>query len=203
MRTLSEWASKAALGDIPRPVERLTRSPEEALAFARQLGRPVVAKAGGVAHKSDFGAVRLGLDPVRLGAAWPELAALGDGTVLVAEQVAADLELIIGGLRDPQFGPVVSVGLGGVAAEVFKDVVFVLAPPLPEELERALGELRGAALLDGHRGGPAVDRAAVGKIVDAVARLLLEDESVVEVDCNPVLVSGGKPVVADALVVKA
>lgn len=202
MRTLSEWASKAALGDIPRPVERLTRSSAEALAFARRLGRPVVAKAGDVAHKSEFGAVRLGLDIDGLAAAWPELAALGDGTVLVAEEVKADLELMVGGLRDPQFGPVVSVGLGGVAAEVLKDVVFVLAPPEPGELDRALGELRGAALLDGHRGRPALDRAALVRIVDAVSRLLLEDESVVEVDCNPVLVTAGKPVVADALVVK-
>ena len=202
MRTLSEWASKAALGDIPRPVERLTRSSAEALAFARRLGRPVVAKAGDVAHKSEFGAVRLGLDIDGLAAAWPELAALGDGTVLVAEEVKADLELMVGGLRDPQFGPVVSVGLGGVAAEVLKDVVFVLAPPEPGELDRALGELRGAALLDGHRGRPTLDRAALVRIVDAVSRLLLEDESVVEVDCNPVLVTAGKPVVADALVVK-
>ena len=202
MRTLSEWASKAALGDIPRPVERLTRSAADAVAFARQLGRPVVAKASDVAHKSEFGAVRLGLDADRLAQAWPELAALGDGTVLVAEQVEAELELIVGGLRDAQFGPVVSVGLGGVAAEVLKDVVFVLAPPAPGEVDQALGELRGAALLNGHRGRPPLDRGALAKIVDAVARLLVEDESVLEIDCNPVLVSHGRPLVADALVVK-
>jgi len=202
VRTLSEWASKAALGDIPRPVERLTRSAGEAVSFARQLGRPVVAKAGDLAHKSDFGAVRMDLDPERLAAAWPELAALGDGTVLVAEQVQAELELIVGGLRDPQFGPVVSVGLGGVAAEVFGDVVFLLAPPEPGELERALGELRGAALLNGHRGRPPLDRAGLARIVDAVSHLLIEDETVLEIDCNPVLVSAGRPLVADALVVK-
>jgi len=202
MRTLSEWASKAALGDIPRPAERLTRSASEAVAFAQQLGGPVVAKASDVAHKSELGAVRLGLDADRLARAWPELASLGDGTVLVAEQVEAELELIVGGLRDPQFGPVVSVGLGGVAAEVLNDVVFVLAPPAPGELDRALGELRGAALLNGHRGRPLLDRAALARIVDAVARLLVADESVVEIDCNPVLVSRGKPLVADALVVK-
>ncbi len=202
MKALSEWASKAALGDIPRPVERLTRSVADAVAFARQLGRPVVAKASDVAHKSEFAAVRLGLDAERLAKAWPELAALGDGTVLVAEQVEAELELIVGGIRDPQFGPVVSVGLGGLAAEVLNDVVFLLAPLEPGELDRALGELRGAALLNGHRGRVPVDRAALAKIVDAVAHLLVVDESVLEIDCNPVLVSRGKPVVADALVVK-
>jgi hypothetical protein len=202
VKPLSEWASKAALGDIPRPNERLTRSREEAIAFSRKLGRPVVAKSSNVAHKTEFRAVRLGLDPERLGRVWAELAALGDGTVLVAEQVEAELELIVGGLRDPQFGPVVSVGLGGVAAEVLRDVVFVLAPPLAGELESALAELRCAPLLNGHRGRPRVDRAALARIVDAVSRLLVEDESVVEVDCNPVLVSGGRPLVADALVVR-
>ena len=126
----------------------------------------------------------------------------GQAYFTAIHEVKADLELMVGGLRDPQFGPVVSVGLGGVAAEVLKDVVFVLAPPEPGELDRALGELRGAALLDGRRGRPALDRAALVRIVDAVSRLLLDDESVVEVDCNPVLVTAGKPVVADALVVK-
>ena len=203
MTALSEWASKAALGDIPRPNERLTRSREEAIAFARRVGGPVVAKASNVAHKTEFGAVRLGLDAERLGSTWAELAALGDGTVLVAEQVEAELELIVGGLRDPQFGPVISVGLGGVAAEVHHDVVFVLAPLVAGELESALAELRCAPLLNGHRGRPRVDRAMLARIVDAVARLLMEDESVIEIDCNPVLVSGGRPLVADALVVKA
>jgi hypothetical protein len=204
MTALSEWESKAALGPgLPRPLERLTKSREEAEAFAHELGRPVVAKASGPAHKTEAGLVRTGLDAQRLAVCWEELARAGDGTVLVAEQVTADLELIAGGLRDPQFGPLVSVGLGGVAAEVYRDSVFILAPPEPGELERALGKLRCAPLLDGFRGRPAVDRAALGSIVDAIANLLLRDEGVVEVDCNPVLVRGGKPLVADALVVRA
>jgi hypothetical protein len=134
---------------------------------------------------------------------WDELARLGDGTVLIAEQVRGELELIVGGVRDPQFGPVVSVGIGGVAAEVFGDAVFVLSPTEPGELERALTGLRAVRLLDGWRGAPPVDRDALGQIVDAVGRLLAEDESVVEVDCNPVLISGGLPLVLDALVVTA
>jgi len=200
---LSEWESKALLGQrLPRPRELLSRASAEAVDFAAQIGGPVVAKASGVAHKSDAQLVRLGLDATSLAACWDELATAGDGTVLVAEQVVAELELIVGGLRDPQFGPLVSLGLGGVAAEVFDDVVFVLAPPEPGELDAAIAELRIAPLLAGHRGRPPVDRQALAEIVDAVADLLTSDPGVVEIDCNPVMVSGGRPVVVDALVVR-
>lgn len=200
---LSEWDSKQALGsDLPRPREIRATELDEALGFARELGGPVVAKASGVAHKTEGGLVRRGLDGDGLAACWEQLAAAGDGAVLVAEQVQAELELIVGGLVDPQFGPLVSVGLGGIAAEVLDDVALVLAPPEPGELAAALGELRGAALLDGYRAGPPVDRAELERIVDAVAGLLA-DPAVTEIDCNPVLVRDGHPLVVDALVVRA
>jgi hypothetical protein len=201
---LSEWESKAALGPLlPRPREALTRSRKEAVAFARDLGSRVVAKASGPAHKTEAGLVRTGLDEQSLASCWDELANAGDGAVLVAEQVEAELELIAGGLRDPQFGPLVSIGLGGVAAEVFRDTAFILAPADPGEVEKAIATLRCAPLLEGFRGRPPVDKTALRSIVDAIANLLLTDESVVEVDCNPVLVSGGRPLVVDALVVRA
>ena len=200
---LSEWESKELLGPgLPRPRERRTTGVEDAAAFAVEVAGPVVAKASGVAHKTEGGLVRLDLDADALGSCWAELADAGDGTVLVAEQVRGELELIVGGLRDPQFGPLVSVGLGGVATEVFADVAFVLAPPEPGELDRALDRLRAAPLLDGHRGQRAVDRAALHAVVDAVAGLLHRDPSVVEIDCNPVLVVDGRPIVVDALVVR-
>lgn len=204
MKALNEWESKAALGpDLPRPRERLTFSAQEARRFALELGCPAVAKASGPSHKTEAGLVRTGLDPEGVAACWAELASAGDGAVLVAEQVDYDLELIAGGLRDPQFGALVSIGLGGVAAEVFHDVVFILAPPEPGEVEKAIAGLRCAPLLDGFRGKPPVDIQALRSIVDAIANLLLADESVVEIDCNPVLVSAGRPLVADALVVRA
>lgn len=199
---LSEWASKLLLGpSVPRPREVLTTSRDAAVTFARDVSGLVVAKASGVAHKSDHGLVRLGLDAAAVGVCWDALAAAGDGTVLVAEQVHGDIELIIGGVRDQQFGPVVSVGLGGVTAEVFGDVVFVLSPPEPGEVAQAIAELRSAPLFDGYRGRPEIDRQALHDIVDAVAELLERDPTVIEVDCNPVLVVDGCPVVVDALVV--
>ena len=197
---MTEWEAKQRLG-VPTPRERLTRTRDDAAGFASFLAGPVVAKASGLAHKTEAGAVRFGLDPGGVARVWDELAALGDGTVLVAEQVRGELELIVGGFRDPQFGPVVSVGAGGIAAEVFGDAAFVLSPVEPGELDRALAGLRASRLLDGWRGAPPVDRAALAGIVDAVGRLLAVDPSVVEVDCNPVLISGGRPLVLDALVV--
>ena len=126
--SLSEWESKRLLGPrLPRPAEMLSRTVEQACAFASEHG-VVVAKASGVAHKSDADLVRVGLDVDGVRACWAELAAGGDGTVLVSEMVRGDLELIVGALRDPQFGILVSLGLGGVAAEVLRDAVFLLAP---------------------------------------------------------------------------
>jgi hypothetical protein len=200
---VTEWESKGLLGDVPRPREKLTRSRAKAVEFAAQLDGPVVAKASGVAHKTEAGAVRVGLDAAGVERCWDELARLGDGTVLIAEEVRGEYELIVGGLRDAQFGAVVSVGLGGVAAEVFRDAAFALAPLEPGELDSALDGLRGARLLAGWRGAPALDRGELAKIVDAVAGLLDRDPGVVEVDCNPVIVRDGRPLVADALVVKA
>lgn len=196
---MTEWESKLALGDVPRPREALTRSLEEALEFARALGGPVVAKASGLRHKSEQGGVRLEAD---LETCWHELAEMGDGTVLVAEQVRGELELLAGGVRDPQFGPILSVGLGGVAAEVLDDVAFVLSPPEPGELERALGRLRCAPLLRGWRGRPPVELGALTCILEAVAELLEHDPRVVEVDVNPIVVQQGRPLVVDALVVR-
>lgn len=200
---LTEWESKELLGpQLPVPRESRTTTVDEAVRLAAEWGCPVVAKASGVAHKSDAGLVRLGLDADALPTAWAELAAGGDGTVLIAEQVSGELELIVGGRRDDTFGALVTVGLGGVAAEVLDDVAVLLSPPLPGELDAALDGLRGARLLAGYRGSPPVDRASLGRVVAAVADLLDRDPNVLEIDCNPVLVRDGQPVVLDALVVK-
>jgi hypothetical protein len=202
MTALSEWESKRRLGKaLPRPAEILATSREQAEAFATRVNGPVVAKASGVAHKTEGGLVRFGLWPADIGDAWDELAAAGDGTVLLAEQLKAELELIVGGYRDPGFGPLVTIGIGGIAAEIFSDVVAILAPPEEGEVAEAVARLTGHRLLAGIRGGQPVDLTALHRIVMAVARLLESDPAVVEVDCNPVMVCRGVPIVADALVV--
>lgn len=203
MSVMTEWASKRLLGFDPMdPRETLTNDVGEAVRFAREVGGPVVAKASGVTHKSDRGLVRTGLDADAVATCWHALAAAGDGTVLLAEEVTGDLELIAGGLRDPQFGPVVMIGFGGVFAEVIGDTAFVLAPPESGEVDRALARLRGGPLLDGYRGISPVDRAELHAIIDAISDVLVRDEDVIEIDVNPILVRDGHPMVLDALVVR-
>ena len=202
MKTLNEWDSKARLGDqLPRPAEILATSREQAQQFAATVNGLVVAKASGVAHKTESDLVRLGLVPADIGEVWDDLAVAGDGTVVLAEQINAELELIVGGYRDPGFGPLVTVGIGGIAAEIFSDIVAILAPPEEGEVAAAVAELAGKQLLAGIRGGSPVDLAALGNIIGAVSELLCSDPTVVEIDCNPVMVRNGVPVVADALLV--
>ena len=201
LRALSEWESKQRLRALPLVPERRTTSLNDAAIAVAELRVPLVAKASGVAHKSDRGLVRLRLTPREVLEAWPELAGAGDGSVLVAEYIAGELELVVGGTRDPHLGPAVTVGLGGVATEAFGDTVTVLAPPEPGEVRSALSRLRGAALLQGYRGSTPVDLTALTTIVEAVSALLTEDGDVMEIDCNPVIITNGKPTVVDALVV--
>ena len=148
-----------------------------------------------------LGLVRLGLRPADVGAAWDELAAAGDGTVLLAEQLEAELELIVGAYRDASFGPLVTIGIGGIAAEIFADMVAILAPPEPGEVSTAVAQLAGHRLLKGIRGGPPIDLEALETIVNVVAEAIVSDPEIAEIDCNPVMVCSGKPIVADALVV--
>ena len=201
LTALTEWESKQRLRGLPLVPERRTRSLAEAARAVAELRAPFVAKASGVAHKSERGLVRLDLSPEEVLDVWHELAGAGDGTVLVAEFVRGELELVVGGLRDPHFGPAVTIGLGGTAAEIFDDTATVLAPLEPGEVESAARALRGAPLLHGYRGAKPIDLDALEAIVQAVADALLEQDEIIEIDCNPVIISEGAPRVADVLVV--
>lgn len=205
MRIWTEWESKRALGpDLPLPRELLTHELEAALEFVDETGPEVVAKSSGVAHKSERGLVRVGIDARGLREEFGTLAAAGDGRVLVAEMVRdAEYELIVGGMRDDVFGPFVAVGVGGIATEILRDSAFLLSPPSAKELDQALLGLSAAALLSGVRGRPPLNRPALHQIVIAVGRLLEQEPSVIEVDCNPVMVVRGEPIVVDALVTES
>jgi acyl-CoA synthetase (NDP forming) len=111
------------------------------------------------------------------------------------------LELIVGMTRDPQVGPVVLVGLGGILAEALDDVAVGLAPIGRAEALAMLDGLRGSRLLDGLRGRPPIDRQAVADVVVAVGRLAAERSDIVEIDLNPVVAGPRGAVAVDALVV--
>jgi hypothetical protein len=205
-------ALMAAAGIRVTPLHAVTDT-AAAVAAARTLGGEIALKldAIGLAHKSDSGAVRLGLSGDEgVAAASDELLALGrqlstDGVtirgLLVEPMAPPGLELIVGLVRDPGFGPLVMVGIGGVLAEVLDDVVLRLAPVTVEEAGTMLGELRGARLLDGVRGRPPVDRAAVAETIVAVARLGVERPDIVAIDLNPVISGPGGTLAVDAMVV--
>ncbi|MET0324728.1 MAG: acetate--CoA ligase family protein [Ilumatobacteraceae bacterium] len=210
-RTLSESESKALLADygVPMAGERLAATPDDAVAAADELGYPVVAKLNGdaIAHKTERGLVRLGLadgPAVRLAAADLLAAATpddGDVVVLVAPMIRGNRELIAGVLRDPQFGPTVMLGVGGILAEADADVVFRPAPVDVVTAHEMIDQLATQRLLDAFRGEAPVDRAALAEILVGLGRVAAERPDVNSVDVNPLIVSPeGAPVAVDALV---
>jgi acetyltransferase len=208
--TLSEAASKQLLARYGVPVleERTAPDAPGAVAAAAALGFPVVLKLCGdaIAHKTERGLVRLGLaDPAAVQAAAAELLALArpdDGAVelLVAPMVRGARELIAGLVRDPQFGPCVMLGVGGVLAEAIGDVAFRLVPLDDLDAGELLDDLATQKLLGPFRGEPAIDRAAVAATLHGLSRLAQERPDVRSVDLNPLIVVDGRPVAVDALV---
>jgi acyl-CoA synthetase (NDP forming) len=209
--TLSEHASKALLADygVPCAREALAVDVPGAVEAAGALGFPVVVKLCGdaIAHKTERGLVRLGLaDAAAVERAAAELLGLRrpeDGAVslLVAEQVRGRRELIAGLVRDPQFGPCVLLGLGGVLTEALGDVAFAVAPLDRAEARRLLPALRtGRLFLEAFRGEPPVDQDGLAAILVGLGRLGIERPDVRSVDLNPLVVCEGRPVAVDALV---
>ncbi len=211
-RALSERDSLAFVGSAGIVVTEsvMVRDASEAVISARRLGRSVALKldAVGLVHKSDVGGVALGLvgDDAVYGAALSMLDAarrrgLEVRGLLVQPMTPPGLELILGIRRDPLFGASVLVGLGGVLTEVLDDVAIRLAPVTPRVAMSMLDDLRGRRLLDGVRGRPAVDRAAIAEMLVALGRLGADQPDVLEVDLNPVIASATGALAVDALVV--
>ena len=192
---------------IAVPESRVATTRAEAETAASNLGFPVVLKTAmpDIHHKSDVGGVKLGLaDPAALKAAYDDLAARLGPRVLVEPMVSGGVELVLGITVDPQFGPMVLVGAGGVLVEVMGDVAALVAPAPPWEVRRVLDGLAVRKLLNGVRGGPPLD---VDAVVEAVARLsvLAADlgDLLGELDINPLLARETGAVALDALVVPA
>ncbi len=215
--TLSEFESMRLLATygIPLPKGGIATTPDEAVVQAEACGYPVALKiaSADIAHKSDMGGVELGLrDSVAVRVAFDQImhnartkapdAAL-DG-VFVQRMLEPGLEVIIGVTTDPQFGPCVLCGLGGVFVEIFKDVALLPAPVSRDEARSMLERLKSAKLFFGYRGGKALDMEALADLVARVSEFAATHaESLEELDLNPVFVyEKGKGVcAADALLV--
>ena len=196
---LSEVESKALLAaaGIPVTVARLATSADEVASIASQVGFPVVLKVAStdLAHKSDAGGVLVGIADVEAARAGYEriLADVAQAApdasvdgVSVQRQADPGTEVIVGMTSDPQFGPVVMFGLGGIFVEVLKDVAFRLVPLEPRDAAQMLREIRGLPVLTGTRGQAGADLDALEALLLAVSAFVEAHPEVAELDLNPV-----------------
>ncbi len=211
---IPEYRAKALLAPlgIPFPQGRFAASAQEAVSAAEALGFPVAMKAQSaqLSHKSDAGGVMLNLaDGEAVASAWARMHANVSGYdasialdgVLIEKMGARGLEMIVGARNDPQWGPVVLAGFGGVTAEILRDVQ-LFTPDLGEPAICArLMALKSAALLAGWRGSPALDVPALARLIRKVSAIMLAEPSLAEIDLNPVVLypAGEGLVVLDAL----
>jgi acyl-CoA synthetase (NDP forming) len=210
--TLPEYTSKAylaALG-ISIPKGKLARDLYDAKAVVSEIGYPVVLKAqsSALSHKSDRGGVILAIESVEaLVSAWDEMQTAMTGItldgILVEQMVKGGLEMIVGARRDPGWGPVVMVGLGGIFVETLEDVRLMPARLSKERIMEECYQLKGAAMLRGPRGRPAVDVEALADVVLRVAAAMTARPEITEIDINPlsVLPAGQGAIALDTLIV--
>jgi len=205
-RSLDEAEAKARLGagGIAVPAGRRAADAEEAVAAAEALGFPVAVKALGVDHNTEVGALRLGLDRAAdVRAAAEALRPLGRGLLVERMVEGGVVEMILGLRREPRLGFLLTLGAGGVLAEVLRDTRSLLLPAGEEEIRAALGELGIAPLLAGYRGGPPADVEALLAMAAALGHLAEDrDSGLEELELNPVILraEGEGAVAADALI---
>ncbi|MFY9314067.1 MAG: acetate--CoA ligase family protein, partial [Burkholderiales bacterium] len=204
-KILGEREAKAVLGKygLRSAPERQAKDADAAVKAAAELGYPVVLKADGeIEHKTEAGAVKLDLrDEAALRAACAAMTAAKQG-FLVQAMVKGGVELVVGVKRDPQCGPVVLVGLGGVLVEVLRDTALALAPVGKTEARRMLERLRGFKLLQGYRGAAAADLDAVCEAIARISEFAADHaDAVEEIDVNPLLARADGAIALDALIV--
>lgn len=203
--TLDEFASAKILSEygVMFPASVIAHSLDETLRAAETVGYPVALKtAEGEQHKTDKGGVRLNVrDATELATAYAELEAAFGARVLVQEMIPRGVELILGIVNDPQFGPMLTLGLGGIFVEVLKDSRLLMLPATREDVLNALLNLRGAELLHGARGLAAVKLDAILDAALGLAEFALDyADRIVAVDINPLIALPDRAVAVDALI---
>lgn len=206
---LNEYESKrflAAYG-IPIAREAVARSEEEVALKASEIGYPVAVKGSDEAfhHKTDLDLIELNLkDEESVRRAYHQLVSRSKAKlkeVLVQEMIAEPRELMVGLYRDPQFGPCVMFGLGGIFTEILEDNVFRVTPLTRKDAMEMLTEIKGKKILESFRGKPRIDRDKMADILLALSQIGKEQPAIREIDINPIKLVNGKPVAVDALVV--
>ena len=208
-RVLSEHESKEILRAYGIPVtrEREVRDERGFGKALREIGFPLVVKASGpdVSHKTERGLIRADIrNRQEATAAFSELMSRLDGeraSVLVQEMIKGSRELMVGLLRDPQFGPCVMFGLGGIFTEILRDIAFRVAPLDKIEALDMMQEIKARAILGAVRGMPPADMDVLADILIKVGMIGLDLAAVKEIDINPIILSATGPVAVDALIV--
>ena len=209
-KTLSEFDSKRVLAAYGLPISReiIVSSQSEAKAAAKKVKYPVVLKACSAdeAHKTEKGLIAVNLasqsalvDAFKLLKKRAGKSYTGD--YLVQEMVSGSREVMIGMHRDPSFGPAVMFGLGGIFTEILQDVTFRIAPLRKKDARDMLRSIRGTKILDEVRGMPAVDRDILCHALMAVGQIALDHPNIEEIDINPLIIRGTRPIAVDALIV--
>jgi len=198
---LLETEAKTVCVEYGIPITRfkLAKNEADAVKFANEIGYPVVLKivSPDVFHKSDVGGVIVNLKTAKdVSEAYekilknvkkhkPNAKIVG---ILVQEMAPASTEVIVGAIKDPQFGPALMFGLGGIFVEVLKDVTFRVAPITREEACEMITEVKAYPLLKGYRNTPPADTEAIADILLSTSKLVMEHEEIKELDLNPIMV---------------
>jgi len=191
--------------DIPRFC--FAKDVGEAIQFANEINYPVVAKVVSpeVIHKSDVSGVVVGVrDDRQLGEVFTELGKIKGFQGIIVEEACRGIELIVGMKMDKQFGPIILLGMGGTAVEIYKDVALRMAPLREQDAESMIKSLRARPLLEGYRGADGINAAELKRMLLAFSSLVMEVGKEVEsVDLNPVICNASRCVVADARIMLA
>jgi len=206
--TLSEYESKQVLSAYGIPVTRevLVSDIQGLVGAAADIGYPLVLKgcSSDIAHKTEKGLIEVDIrNEEEAKSAFEQIAGhMGTGAaILVQEMIKGQRELVIGLTRDPQFGPCVMFGLGGIFTEILKDISFRVAPLEKRDALEMMHDIKGHKILEAVRGMEAADLDLFSDILIKVGQIGLENDAVKEIDLNPVIISGSRPVAVDALVV--
>jgi acetyl-CoA synthetase (ADP-forming) len=213
--TLSEYQAKQLLASYQIPVtrEKIANDLDSLIAAAHEIGYPIVLKgcSAEIAHKTEKGLIHVDIrndDEAR--SAFDQITAQFDAAdksggadqgILVQEFIRGQRELVIGLTRDPQFGPCVMFGLGGIFTEILKDISFRIAPLERHDAMEMMQEIKGHKILAATRGMQAADLNMLSDILVTVGRIGLENQVIQEIDINPLILSGAKPIAVDALIV--
>lgn len=207
---LTEFESKELLTEIgiSIPAQKLTKTKEETIAAAEEIGFPVVMKlmAEDVVHKSDTGAVKLNIkNKEEVGNAYDELVKIeSQSEKKISVQKMANepiTELIIGMTTDAQFGPALMFGIGGILVELLEDVSFRIAPITEYDAKEMIHEIKGFPILDGYRGKPKADIDAIVDTLMKISDLVVKHEEIHEMDLNPVFIYDKGLICVDARII--